>query len=132
MTDGGADSPTSNQCDFCGKKFSNAYQLGPHKKVCWSRHSTVFPTSDFSNSDEPEEEEDESYADNNGRGSAENTENAHQTVVIGDARDAGKGLWTLARRSDGYAYQKRWVAPDVGHYHRDDIAQDLLPVNKPL
>ena len=117
--------PNPNQCDLCSRIFRNGYQLGPHKKKCWRLHSQVFSNSEFSDSVTEEEfcvTEEEFCV----------PEDAHATPATEDPRDAGKGLWTLARRSDEYVRKQPWVAPNTCQYHRHEMAQDFLPVKTSL
>ena len=37
-------------CDLCGQEFTNPYQLGPHRRVCWA-HLYGDGTADFSTGD---------------------------------------------------------------------------------
>ena len=38
------------RCDNCGRTFTNSFQLGPHKKLCWNSQLPL--ESDFSDDDE--------------------------------------------------------------------------------
>ena len=108
-------------CDLCGSRFENAYQLGPHKKVCWpSWQKKDCDSSEFSCSSEEEavaSAQAETFA---------STPPAAVSVCAGQVAPAP--IWQLARR-DKYFGNVNRIEIDGHGVFNEDLTFDYVAVS---
>ena len=100
-------------CDLCGKRFENAYQLGPHKKVCWPSwiDKNIFSPEEFSCSSEEEEEVRTIEVATSAVTSP--TTSPRQQVAPSTT------LWQLARRDKFFGTVQRVILQGTGLFNAD-------------
>ena len=108
-------------CDLCGCRFENAYQLGPHKKVCWPSWQKKFSdSSEFSCSSEEEavaSAEAETFA---------STPSPAVSVCAGEVART-PSLWQLARREKYFGTVIRTEIDGHGVFN-EDLTFDYVAV----
>ena len=108
-------------CDLCGKRFENAYQLGPHKKACWtSWFGKDCSSPEFSCSSE----EEEVAAIGVATSAATSPTRTSPTQVAPPTP-----LWQLARRDKSFGTVQRVVLQGTGLFNAD-LAFDYVAVSR--
>ena len=109
-------------CDLCGCRFENAYQLGPHKKVCWpSWQKKIFDSPEFSCSSE-----EEAFASAQAETICSTPPPATTSVCAPQV--APVSLWRLARRDKYFGNVYRAVVEGHGVFN-EDLTFDYVAVS---
>ena len=112
-------------CDLCGRRFENAYQLGPHKKACWtSWFGKDCSSPEFSCSSEEEEEVAAIGVATSAATPGVATSAATSTQVA-----PATPLWELARRDKSFGIVQRVVWQGTGLFNAD-LSFDYVAVSK--
>ena len=112
-------------CDLCGRRFENAYQLGPHKRACWtSWFGKDCSSPEFSCSSGEEEEEAAIGVATSAVTSGVATSAATSTQVA-----PATPLWELARRDKSFGIVQRVVWHGTGIFNAD-LSFDYVAVSK--
>ena len=102
-------------CDLCGTRFENAYQLGPHKKICRPTWQEDLSSTDFTCSSEEEEMSVPVATPPSPAPSS--------TQVV-----SATPLWQLARRDKTFGIVHRVVVESTGLFNAD-LSSDYVEVS---
>ena len=102
-------------CDLCGRRFENAYQLGPHKKICRPTWQEDLSSTDFTCSSEEQEE-------------SMSVPVATPPSPATSSTQVVSALWQLARRDKTFGIVHRAVVESTGLFN-EDLSSDYVEVS---